>query len=61
MGIMMKPTDARATAPEDKLARKVSWGRDEDVRAVMGVALLLLLTPRSRFARDVRKAFSVVK
>ena len=74
MGIMMKPTEARAMAPEVMLARGVSWGREEDVAlAAAGTESVDLLAwddreeeawsfvPRSCFARDVRKAFNVLK
>jgi len=59
----MKPTEARAMAPEVMLARGVSWGRDEDV--ALGEEVEgddgWSFVPRSCFANDVRKAFNVLK
>jgi len=68
---MVKPTEARAMAPEVMLARGVSWGR-LDEEAVVAIACCWpgageeeeeawSFVPRSCFARDVRKAFNVLK
>lgn len=71
MGIMMKPAEERATAPEKRLARVVSCGRAEEVCCCRRMYdtlclpstldIVLFLTPISRFASEVRKAFKVVK